>query len=285
MAPQDREDLPQVAQYLAVNQDPMFPRSELSEYLQHMLIERVTQETDPSNPEHRALMERATQALSSSTPLDDLFKAVGALHLMTDPAEPHRVLASLPLPTFITTDPSSLLAQALEAAGKHPRVEFCRWNKQIESLPSIYDDEPNYRPTVERPLVYHLFGRLDEPASIVLTEDDYFDYLIGVTSNNDLIPPVVRRALTDTALLFLGFQLDAWDFRVLFRSIMNREGSSRRIGYSHVAAQVDPEEGRILEPARARRYLESYFGDAKISIFWGSVEDFAREFQTRMGQT
>jgi len=95
----------------------------------------------------------------------------------------------------------------------------------------------------------------------------------------------VRRALTDTALLFLGFRLDAWDFRVLFRSIMNREGSGRRTNYAHVAAQVDPEEGRILEPARARRYLESYFGDAKISIFWGSVEDFAREFQTRMGQT
>ena len=36
------------------------------------------------------------------------------------------------------------------------------------------------------------------PNSVVLTEDDYFDFLIGVTSNKDLIPPVVRRALADT---------------------------------------------------------------------------------------
>jgi hypothetical protein len=283
MAPQDRDDLPQVAQYLAVNQDPMFPRGELAEYLKQMLVERLEEEADPSNAEHRALVERAAQASAPDAPLDDLFKAVGALHLMTDPAEPHRVLANLPLPIFITTDPSSLLTQALESVGKQPRVEFCRWNPQIESLPSIYDAEPNYRPSIEQPLVYHLFGRLGEPDSIVLAEDDYFDYLIGVTSNNDLIPPVVRRALTDTALLFLGFRLDAWDFRVLFRSIMNREGSGRRTNYAHVAAQVDPEEGRILEPVRARRYLESYFGDAKISIFWGSVEDFATEIQTRMG--
>jgi len=40
-------------------------------------------------------------------------------------------------------------------------------------------------------LVYKLFGQLAEPDSLVLTEDDYFDYLIGVTSNRDLIPEAV----------------------------------------------------------------------------------------------
>jgi hypothetical protein len=129
--------------------------------------------------------------------------------------------------------------------------------------------------------VYHLFGRLHEPDSLILTEDDYFDYLIGVTSGKDLIPGVVRRALADTALLFLGFQMDDWNFRVLFRSIMSQEGRGRRRGYAHVAAQIDPEEGRILEPERARRYLERYFQDADISIYWGSAEDFMQELQRR----
>ncbi|MEI2689141.1 MAG: SIR2 family protein [Anaerolineae bacterium] len=116
---------------------------------------------------------------------------------------------------------------------------------------------------------------------MVLTEDDYFDYLIGVTSNNDLIPAAVRRALTDTALLFLGFNLDEWDFRVLFRSIMQREGRNRRGRYAHIAAQIDPEQGQILEPEGARRYLEAYFGDADISIFWGRVDDFSAELADR----
>jgi hypothetical protein len=34
--------------------------------------------------------------------------------------------------------------------------------------------------------VYHVFGHLRNPDSIVLTEDDNFEYLIGVTKNNDM---------------------------------------------------------------------------------------------------
>jgi SIR2-like domain len=213
--------------------------------------------------------------------LDELMTAVGAQRRKRAAVEPHQVLAGLPLSIYITTDVTNLLADALTAAGKEPQVELCRWNEDIAQLPSIYDQEPNYRPDDKRPLVYHLFGRLHEPDSLILTEDDYFDYLIGVTSNKDLIPGAVRRALADTALLFLGFQMDDWNFRVLFRSIMSQEGGRRRSKYTHVAAQIDPEEGRILEPERARRYLERYFQDADISIYWGSAEDFAQELQRR----
>src|SRR5262249_58239051 len=120
------------------------------------------------------------------------------------------------------------------------------------------DNEPEYRPSAERPLVYHLFGMFDEPDSLVLTEDDYFDFLIGVTNNKDLIPISVRQALADTALLFLGYRLDDLSFRVLFRSIISQEGRSRRKKYAHIAGQILPEEGRFLQPERARAYLEPY---------------------------
>jgi len=266
MAPHNCEDLPQVAQYLAVNQDRMFPRDELGEYLSKEIVRR-----------HGGDLPDELRGAC----LDDLITAVGTQCRELDPAEPHRVLAQLPMSIYITTDPSNLLAEALVAAGKEPQVELCRWNEDVELLPSIYDDEPSYRPDVQRPLVYHLFGQIREPDSLVLTEDDYFDYLIGVTRDKDLIPAVVRRALADTALLFLGFRMDDWNFRVLFRSIMSQEGRGRRRKYAHVAVQIDPEEGRILEPDRARRYLESYFQDADISIYWGSVEDFVKELQSR----
>jgi hypothetical protein len=78
--------------------------------------------------------------------------------------------------------------------------------------------------------------------------------------------------------MFVGFQLDDWQFRVLFRSLLDQQGSARRGWYPHVAVQIEPEEGRILEPERARRYLEDYFDKgADISLYWGSVEDFAAE--------
>ena len=266
MEPHEREDLPQVAQFLSVEQDSRFPHEELVEYLRGEILERYSQELSED-------MQDAT--------LGELFAALFTQHHAHDPGNPYKILAGLPFPVYITTNASNMMAEALRAAGKDPQVELCRWNKDIEQLDSIYDDEPDYEPSEQRPLVYHLFGTFDEPISMVLTEDDYFDYLIGVSTNRELIPISVRQALADTALMFLGFRLDDWSFRVLFRSIVSQEGGSRRTRYAHIAGQIMPEEGRFLEPERARRYLESYFRDEDISIFWGSVGDFAKELQAQ----
>jgi hypothetical protein len=270
MAPYERESLPQVAQYLAVNQDRGFPYDELEEYLLQEIQARYQDELPPESGQGRPN-------------LNQMIDAVAAARRARDPLEPYKVIAELPLPIYITTNFNALLSSALKEAGKDPQVVLCPWNEYVEQAESIYDREPEYFPSPERPLVYHLFGQFDEPDSVVLTEDDYFDFLIGVTSNNKLVPPAVRRALTDTALLFLGFQMDDWNFRVLFRSIISRQGGGRRDRYAHIAAQIEPEEGRILEPERARRYLENYFSKgADISIYWGSTVDFMKELQQHL---
>ena len=115
----------------------------------------------------------------------------------------------------------------------------------------------------------------------MLTEDGYFDYLIGVHKNKDVIPKKLRRILVDSGLLFLGFQMNDWGFRVLFRHIMGLEGGKLRnqLRYQHVAVQIDPEGGRIMEPELARRYLESFFRGARISIYWGKTEKFVEELR------
>jgi hypothetical protein len=206
-----------------------------------------------------------------------MLSTIGAHRMAVDPGEPHRILAQLGLKTYLTTNPDTLLETALTSAGREPSSAMCPWNEYVERGL----DNPQTAPDSQHPLVYHLFGRFGEPESIVLTEDDYFDYLIGATSNRDLIPAVVRRALSDTALLFLGFRLHDWGFRVLFRSVMRQEGWARRLRYSHVAVQIDPEEGRFLEPGRARQYLKQSFQTDQIHIYWGSVEDFLRDLAGR----
>src|SRR5581483_3237329 len=190
LAPFNREDLPEVAQYLAVNQSPIFPREGLGKFLRQEVWQRYG-------------AQLASSAQNADLP--QLIAAVGEWKRKQDPADPHAVLASLPFPIYITTNPDNLLTEALKATGKDPQVELCRWNQDM-TTESIYDRDPDYRPTADKPLVYCLFGQFNDLDSMVLTEDDYFDYLIGVTSNKDLIPGVVRRALADTALLFLGFQ-------------------------------------------------------------------------------
>lgn len=266
MEPHERESLPQVAQFLTINQYEKAPFDELEDYLKQEIRQQLSGEAQ----------------IKGTEDLDELMEIAGTMRRHSDPLDPYKVLAELPLPVYITTNLNNLLALALEEANRDPQVVLCPWNEDIKMIESIYDTEPSYQPTIERPLVYHLFGRLSEPESVVLTEDHYFDFLIGVTRNSDLIPSDVRRALADTALLFLGFHIDDWQFRVLFRSILSQQGGSRRGRYPHIAVQIEPEEDRLLEPERARRFLENYFFQgANISLYWGNVEDFMGELLPR----
>ncbi|MCB9156120.1 MAG: SIR2 family protein [Caldilineaceae bacterium] len=267
LEPHQREDLPQVAQFVDVIQQRFQLESELENHLRREVWQKFGAALTPA-------MEAA--------PLQELLSAAGALYRSQSEPTIYQLLAQLDLPIYITTSPDNLLFDALAAQGKKPIYEFCRWNTEGEQLPLLYDEGHDDPPSAQRPLIYHLFGHLSAPETLVLTEDNYFDYLIGVTSNNDLIPSEVRRALSDTGLLFLGFRLDDWDFRVLFRSIVQREGGNRRSRYPHIAAQINPEEERILEPAGARQYLEARFQHTHVSIFWGSVEDFQSELLERL---
>jgi hypothetical protein len=301
MAPQHRDDLPQVAQYLSVNQSREFPRDELSRYLRTELLDEFGEELPE---EYRG---RRPEELSLRRLLSDAWRIRHASGI----PDPYAVLAALPLRLYITTQPWNLLAEALQREGKSPRVEACRWKELANDDPwgvlddadtpdwafridddparrlaeagagwpsSVFERDRSYRPSTAEPLVYHLFGHHARPRSLVLTEDDYFDFLIGATRDKDLVPPGVRRAFVDSSLLFLGFRLDEWDFRVIYRLILSQEGD-RSNAYTNVAVQIDPEEGRTVEPERARHYLESYFGGRNITIYWGSTESFVKELR------
>lgn len=266
LAPYATEDLPEVAQYIAVDQARFLVHDELEQSLKEELERRFGLQLAPG---------------LQNGPLTDLVSAVGAITRQSA-HDPHVVIANLPFPVYITTNPDSLLIDALKAAGKEPQVELCQWNDNM-TRESLAQSNSSYVPDEKHPLVFCLFGQYSDPESQVITEDDYFDYLIGVTSNKDLIHHEVKRMLTDSALLFLGFQLDDWNFRVLYRSIMSQEGGNRRKNLPHIAAQIDPEEGRLIEPERARKYLENYFGNADISIYWGSAEDFIKDLEKQGG--
>ena len=264
MEPYSRESLPQVAQFLAVNQYDRAPYDELANYLKQAIRSR-----------YNTILPAEFHQRSAR--LDEMILAVGAHRRQADPNDPYRALAGLSLPIYVTTNYDNLLAAALQEAGKDPQVVLCPWNEQVERLQSVYDREPDYLPSPERPLVYHLFGRLSEPLSVVLTEDDYFKFLIGVTHNSNLIPKDVLGALVDSALLMLGFRMDDWQFRVLFHSLLDQQGNILRGAHPHIAAQIVPEEGRTLDPERAQEYLEKYYWGAKISLYWGTVEDFVHD--------
>jgi CHAT domain/SIR2-like domain len=268
MEPHFQDDLAHVAQYLAVKYGEEFLPGELGNYLRRELVDRYG---DVLTPE--------AQATVTDGSWDDALSTVAGVRRDAGEFDPFDALAETPFPLYLTIDPSHLLEQALTRAGRTPEVGVCPWNDDLAYKFKV-DDAVQQRPTAAAPFVYHLFGQLTDPESLVLTEDNYLDFLMGITANRTLIPDFVIGQLAQSALLFLGFRLDEWEFRVLFRSLMNQEGQERRRRFKHVAVQIDPEEGRTIEPDRARRYLESYFGENRIDIYWGRTSDFVHELHT-----
>lgn len=267
LARHQQADMPQVAQFVTVMTNAETLRSTLREHLAVQLQRHL-------NDEHKA------------GGLAELFVLTWSRLRSGTESDPHSVLARLPCPVFVTGHPASLIGAALREAGKDPVEEVCRWRPDVYDWPrSIFEAEPGYVPSAEHPLVFHVFGRLEVPDSLVITEDDYMEFMIRTAEDKSLVPPPVRAALADSALLLLGFNLQDYDVRVLLRTLVGQEGAQRLYRYTHVAAQVDP-SADVLSPERARRYLERYFGKFRqpsIDIYWGTVDEFAADLSAVLG--
>jgi len=263
----DRAELARVAQYMATNQGEDFPRYELLDTLIAELTARLPEELRP---------DRRPETLTG------LVQAVGWQNLVADdPNQIHQVLASLNLPVYLTTNPDSFLVEALTAQGQQPEREICRWSEELDWLPSRFaeDDESGevYEPTPEAPLVYHLFGSDEEVNSLVLTEDDYMSFLVRVVAERDRIPNTIREALSSSTLMFVGYSLYDWEFRVLMHGLV--ASLNQRLRFKHVAVQLEFDEAGMADTAAVQTFLQQYFQDADINVFWGSTTQFIAELR------
>ena len=259
----DSHDLPHVAQYLASHQGDDFPRYELLDAATRILTDRLPQELRPDGR-----FDSLTQ----------LIQSVGWQHLTADdPNDVHRVLASLNLPLYLTTNYDNFMVEALSALGKQPSREICRWHELLDGLPSLFEDDPDYQPTLDAPLVYHLLGSDEEPDSLVLTQDHYLDYLVQVSAAMERIPHYIWAALANSSLMFLGFSLDDWEFRVIIRGLVATREQRRR--FKHVAVQLETDDDTETDSTAVQTFLQQYFQDAEINVFWGSVQQFVAELR------
>lgn len=200
----------------------------------------------------------------------------------TSPDEPHGVLADLPFPIYITTNYDDSMVKALKSRYKTPKQELCRWNTFLQEYEqSIFESEPLFNPTPPNPIVFHLHGHINVPESLVITEDDYLDFLVEMSKNQTLLPARIRRAMAGSSLLFLGYRLADWDFRVLFRGIVSN--LQMAVKQAHLSVQLVPGRDSLTEAQlkEAQRYLVKYFERSDIRVYWGTCREFALELRSR----
>ena len=204
-----------------------------------------------------------------------LAKVLGYPRFADGPDHPLLLLASLDLPIYLTTSYHTVLEAALTRAGKRPHTEFCRWQQRLEGLPSGY--EGDYQPTRADPLVYHLYGLDRYPESLVLTEDDYLEFLVAISRDmsreTDRIPKRVRQALADSSLILLGYDLHSWEFRTLFWGLIKCRPP---IQQENVSVQVAPDD-------KEKPYLDKYLSEARFRVVWEEVYQYIRELYQLVG--
>ncbi len=243
---QEPGDLARVAQYLAITRDPLRPKE---------LVSKVCMAVDP----------------------------VSALR----PGDCYDMISDLDLPVYITTNYDDLLMHALRNKRKQPQALLCPWNASARELA---EKTYEYEPSPQRPAVYYLHGSAQKPGSIVLTEDDYLDFIVWVTrswrqqAEKSYIAPVVKEALAETSLVFIGYSQNDWSFRVLMRS-MRQTGAN--LGALNVAVQLSPlnEDATEKDQEKVTNYLTKYFTgihNNPVKLYWGTADEFMRELKGRL---
>jgi hypothetical protein len=254
-------------------QDPTRAKSSYLQFLKQRLLKLARAEPDVD----QRFLDQIKSELRGLT-----FSQLAAERLChpdfkTETDNPLSILAALDLPIYLTTSYHRFMEAALEATGKTPRTEVYCWREGLEdNIPDECRTDPDFKPDPEKaPLVYHWLGIDDCPESLVLTEDDYLEFLVNVTQDfgTDAIPSPVRNALSSSLLLMLGYDLYAWDLRVLLQGLIKGKPLRPR---SFAIQLIPSEEDHIKNTDQFQEYLQKYFGQVRFDVYWGTPQSFMK---------
>jgi hypothetical protein len=163
---------------------------------------------DPSNLQRVALFYEIARSRRQ------LVDAVtGAVQAGKRPSPILRALAELGFPLVITTNYDQLFESALVAAQKQPRV--------VVYTPSL-EPTMDYRdPTAQSPVVFKIHGDILRPETIVITDEDYIQFVLRMSSKEpyDPVPFTIKYYLTGWTTVFVGYSLLDYNLRVLFKTL------------------------------------------------------------------
>ena len=273
----DDSNLARVAQYCQIEKNENNVNKAKKEYLNFLKAYLL----DPKSP-------RNVPRLKLDTDFSNIVSELGYPIFPDGAEDPLRQLANLPLRVYITTSYFNFLERALTLVGKTPRTQVCSWSGNKPEGTHLPD--PSFEPSPETPVVYHLFGLEKYPTTMVLSEDDYMNWQISVAEelsqpNTNMtdpgIPLRLRAALadTETQLMILGYSLQDWEFRVLFRFI-SRYRKENYLPPSTVI-QLKPRPKNTEYQQNALGYLQQFFRFNRSNVKWTTAENFIHKLSEK----
>jgi len=140
-------------------------------------------------------------------------------------------IAKIPFHFIINLTPDKLLFEEMK---NHSSCKFdFYWKNHPHS--NIGEDTPSHI----NPLVYNMFGSLNELESLVLTHDDLFEYFESIFRAQSMSVNLKSNIKKSKTLIFLGVQFDRWYMQVLLR-VLSLHINQKLLKY---ASNINLDEG------------------------------------------
>lgn len=183
------------------------------------------------------------------------------------PGEIHNLLAGWPLKVVLTTNYDNLMERAFSKKDKDPAKTLYQRHGDQEQI--------KIPPTIDKPLIYKLHGSLDDVDSMVITEDNYIDFLISLIEGNPKLPDAVSAIFRSDSILFIGYGLKDWNIRVLLR-YFRKDNDIRSF-----AVQRDLRAVANHDASREWESIVLYWERKNISVYNCDALTFVRELDRR----
>lgn len=268
----DDHNLARVAQFYQVEQkENILAKTKYLKFLTNYLLDINEDDAGYKDVVHQLRMQESC--------FSDIVQQLDYPRFPEGITDPLRILAKLPLKIYITTSYYNFMERALEAENKKPRTQVCFWSGGKSSARLEHTPDPLYEPSDAQPAVYHLYGLEDYPQTLVLSEDDFMNFLISVVEDNNTQNPVVplrlREGLAESRLLLMGYHVRDWDFRVLFRFILKyRSIDSAPRG---MLIQLKPGSKQLGNKEKSVEYLSHYFDKKQFDVDWTNSDKFVQK--------
>jgi len=135
------------------------------------------------------------------------------VHKNRRPSPILRALARMNFPLIITTNYDQLFERALEREQKQPRISVYS--------PDRFTMTRDYTPASAQPFLFKIHGDIDDPDSLVITDEDYIQFVMRMTDRDPFnpVPETFVYHLKRWPTLFLGYSLMDYNLRLLFKSL------------------------------------------------------------------
>ena len=172
-----------------------------------------------------------------------------------------RKIAQIPVHVFLTVTPDQVLHRAFTELQLSFQSGYYKKNKDPQAI---------LTPNAKNPLIYNVFGCVENEESMVLSHNDLYDYFKSIFARKSM-PDKLKHSLKEVHnIIFLGIAFDKWYMQLLLRELGIHK---QEFAFTRFAAnQLISKEVKTF-----------CFEQFKINFISSEIDEFIHELHHRCG--